>query len=138
MTGAELQKIIDDYCVMASNTVPGFLFMGVMSYSDGSMISKVSNGTPFAKIIEDNISSMLLVIHKVRSVITSSQGVVEMKMELIHIETDKVIYIISVSNTGDYFSILVLDRDKANVGIARAMYYKGKQILYKAVSELES
>ena len=28
MTGAELQKIIDDYCVMASNTVPGFLFMG--------------------------------------------------------------------------------------------------------------
>ena len=49
MTGAELQKIIDDYCVMASNTVPGFLFMGVMSYSDGSMISKVSNGTPLCK-----------------------------------------------------------------------------------------
>jgi hypothetical protein len=55
---------------------------------------------------------------------------VEVLKNSILIETDKVSYVIGVSNKGKFFNLLVLERDKANIGIARALIEKSKTPCY--------
>ncbi len=56
----------------------------------------------------------------------SNKGLGELQLDFILIETNKITFMMMVSSQGKFFSITALDREKANLGIARALIYKSK------------
>ena len=40
MTGAELQQLLDAHCEDMKRNMPGFLFYGILSTTDGNILSK--------------------------------------------------------------------------------------------------
>ena len=43
MTGAELQQLLDAHCEDMKRNMPGFLFYGILSTTDGNTLSKASS-----------------------------------------------------------------------------------------------
>ena len=53
MTGAELQQLLDAHCEDMKRNMPGLLFYGILSTTDGNTLSKASSNEETAKIIEE-------------------------------------------------------------------------------------
>ena len=49
MTGTELQQMLDTHCQDMKAGMPGFLFYGILSCTDGTTLSKASASDDVAK-----------------------------------------------------------------------------------------
>ena len=104
MTGSEIQEALDKLCLEMKDSLSGFLFCGILKCSDGTIVTQVKNDVSLSESLQ---------IKEIHSIL---------------IETDKVTYVIGVSNKGKFFNLLVLERDKANIGIARALIEKSRPL----------
>ncbi|MDO5104633.1 hypothetical protein [Capnocytophaga sp.] len=128
MNPLELQQLLDEHCQEMKESMPGFLFYGILSATDGTTLSKIqADDNPLAMNIESNSAFHLNVLSKVKKVTESS---VESQLEIddIIVETDKVTFVIMVSASGKFFSVTALEREKANLGITRALLYRCKAV----------
>jgi len=50
-----------------------------------------------------------------------------LEMDFLMLETDKITFLMMLSAQGKFFSVTALDREKANIGIARALISKTKK-----------
>ena len=66
MTGAELQQMLDAHCQDMKNNMPGFLFYGILSCTDGSILSKASADETTSKIIEEGSAFHLTIVNQVK------------------------------------------------------------------------
>ena len=122
MTGAELQQLLDAHCEDMKRNMPGFLFYGILSTTDGNTLSKASSNEETAKIIEEGSPYHLMIVNQVNQVLKTNLSSEQLEL----IETNKITFMLMISALGKFFSITDLDRDKCNIGISRALLYKCK------------
>ena len=122
MTGAELQQLLDAHCEDMKRNMPGFLFYGILSATDGNTLSKASSNEETAKIIEEGSPYHLMIVNQVNQVLKTNLSSEQLEL----IETNKITFMLMISALGKFFSITALDRDKCNIGISRALLYKCK------------
>ena len=127
LTGAQLQQMLDAHCQDMKQGMPGFLFYGILSSSDGSILSKASANEEASKIVEQGSAFHLTIIDQVKKVVDSNDALGKSELDYILIETDRITFMLMISALGKFFSITALDRAKSNVGISRALLYKCKK-----------
>ena len=126
MTGAELQQMLDAHCQDMKNNMPGFLFYGILSCTDGSILSKASADETTSKIVEEGSAFHLTIVNQVKQVLITNSTIKDLELDYILTETSKITFMLMISALGKFFSITALDRNKTNVGISRALLYKCK------------
>ena len=126
MTGAELQQLLDAHCEDMKRNMPGFLFYGILSATDGNTLSRDSSNEETTKIIEEGSPYHLMIVNQVNQVLKTNLSSEQLELDYVLIETNKITFMMMVSSQGKFFSITALDREKANLGIARALIYKSK------------
>lgn len=126
MTGAELQQMLDAHCQDMKNNMPGFLFYGILSCTDGSILSKASADETTSKIVEEGSAFHLTIVNQVKQVLITNSTIKDLELDYILTETSKITFMLMISALGKFFSITALDRAKSNVGISRALLYKCK------------
>ena len=127
LTGAQLQQMLDAHCQDMKAGMPGFLFYGFLSSTDGSILSKASANDEASKIIEQGSAFHLTIVNQVKKVVDSNDALGKLELDYILIETDKITFMLMISALGKFFSITALDRAKSNIGISRALLYKCKR-----------
>ena len=126
MTGAELQQMLDAHCQDMKNNMPGFLFYGILSCTDGSILSKASADETTSKIVEEGSAFHLTIVNQVKQVLITNSTIKDLELDYILTETSKITFMLMISALGKFFSITALDRAKSNAGISRALLYKCK------------
>ena len=126
MTGAELQQMLDAHCQDMKNNMPGFLFYGILSCTDGSILSKASADETASKIVEEGSAFHLTIVNQVKQVLITNSTIKNLELDYVLTETSKITFMLMISALGKFFSITALDRAKSNVGISRALLYKCK------------
>ena len=126
MTGAELQQMLGAHCQDMKNNMPGFLFYGILSCTDGSILSKASADETASKIVEEGSAFHLTIVNQVKQVLITNSTIKDLELDYILTETSKITFMLMISALGKFFSITALDRAKSNVGISRALLYKCK------------
>lgn len=126
LTGAQLQQMLDAHCQDMKAGMPGFLFYGILSSTDGSILSKASANEEASRIIEQGSAFHLTIVDQVKKVVDGN-GLGKLELDYILIETDKITFMLMISALGKFFSITALDRPKSNIGISRALLYKCKR-----------
>lgn len=126
MTGVELRQLLDAHCEDMKRNMPGFLFYGILSTTDGNTLSRASSNEKIAKMIEEGSPYHLMIVNQVNQVLKSNVSSEELKLDYVLIETDKITFMLAISALGKFFSITALERDKCNIGISRALLYKCK------------
>ena len=127
LTGAQLQQMLDAHCQDMKEGMPGLLFYGILSSTDGSILSKASANDEASKIIEQGSAFHLTIVNQVKKVVDSNDALGKLELDYILIETDKITFMLMISALGKFFSITALDRAKSNIGISRALLYKCKR-----------
>lgn len=107
MTGTKLQELLDAHCLEMKANMPGFLFYGILSCKDGTILSKASANEESSRIVEQGSAFHLTIVDQVKKVMNSNKSMGETAL-------------------GKFFSITALDRPKSNIGISRALLYKCK------------
>ena len=128
MLGYEIQEALDKLCLEMKDSLSGFLFCGILKYSDGSILAKASASVELLKTAEETCPFFTTIITQVKNVLLLSDSLQIKEINTILIETDKVTYIMGVSNKGKFFILLALERDKANIGIAKALLEKNRPL----------
>lgn len=127
MKALELQKLLDDHCQEMKENMPGFLFYGILSTTDGTTLSKAQvNDNPLAENIESGSAFHLTILNQVKMVVDSNTEA-NLEIDDIIIETNKIVFVIMVSALGKFFSVTALERQHANLGITRALLYRCKE-----------
>ena len=126
MTGTELQRLLDAHCLDMKANMPGFLFYGILSCKDGTILSKASANEESSRIVEQGSAFHLTIVDQVKKVIDTNKTIEDLVLDYILIEANKITYMLMISALGKFFSITALDRPKSNVGISRALLYKCK------------
>lgn len=127
MKALELQKLLDDHCQEMKANMPGFLFYGILSTTDGTTLSKAQvNDNPLAENIESGSAFHLTILNQVKMVVDSNTEA-NLEIDDIIIETNKIVFVIMVSALGKFFSVTALERQHANLGITRALLYRCKE-----------
>ena len=124
MTGTELQRLLDAHCLDMKANMPGFLFYGILSCKDGTILSKASANEESSRIVEQGSAFHLTIVDQVKKVINTNKTIEDLALD--YIEANKITYMLMISALGKFFSITALDRPKSNVGISRALLYKCK------------
>ena len=106
--------------------MPGFLFYGILSCTDGSILSKASADETTSKIVEEGSAFHLTIVNQVKQVLITNSTIKGLELDYILTETSKITFMLMISALGKFFSITALDRAKSNVGISRALLYKCK------------
>ena len=128
MTGSEIQEALDKLCLEMKDSLSGFLFCGILKCSDGTIMAKASVSVELLKTAEETSPFFTTIVTQVKNVVFLSESLQIKEIHSILIETDKVTYVIGVSNKGKFFNLLVLERDKANIGIARVLIEKSRPL----------
>ena len=118
--------MLDAHCQDMKNNMPGFLFYGILSCTDGSILSKASADETTSKIIEEGSAFHLTIVNQVKQVLITNSTIKGLELDYILTETSKITFMLMISALGKFFSITALDRAKSNVGISRALLYKCK------------
>ena len=127
MTGAELQELLNKHCEEIHRELSGFLFYGILSCADGTTLAKSSGNDEVAKLIEQGSAFHLTIINQIKQVVSSIKTMGTLELDFVLIETNKITFMMMVSGQGKFFSITALDREKANLGIARALISRTKK-----------
>ena len=128
MTGTELQRLLDAHCLDMKANMPGFLFYGILSCKDGTILSKASANEESSRIVEQGSAFHLTIVDQVKKVINTNKTMEDLALDYILIEANKITYMLMISALGKFFSITALDRAKANIAIARALIEKSRPI----------
>jgi len=126
LTASQLQLMLDAHCQDMKANMPGFLFYGILSCTDGYILSRASANAEASRIIEQGSAFHLTIINQVKMVVESNKELGNLELDYILIETSKITFMLMISALGKFFSITALDRAKANMGISRALLYKCK------------
>ena len=118
--------MLDAHCQDMKNNMPGFLFYGILSCTDGSILSKASADETTSKIVEEGSAFHLTIVNQVKQVLITNSTIKGLELDYILTETSKITFMLMISALGKFFSITALDRAKSNVGISRALLYKCK------------
>ena len=118
--------MLDAHCQDMKNNMPGFLFYGILSCTDGSILSKASADETTSKIVEEGSAFHLTIVNQVKQVLITNSTIKDLELDYILTETSKITFMLMISALGKFFSITALDRAKSNVGISRALLYKCK------------
>ena len=118
--------MLDAHCQDMKNNMPGFLFYGILSCTDGSILSKASADETASKIVEEGSAFHLTIVNQVKQVLITNSTIKDLELDYILTETSKITFMLMISALGKFFSITALDRAKSNVGISRALLYKCK------------
>lgn len=124
MTGTKLQQLLDAHCLEMKENMPGFLFYGILSCKDGTIISKASANEESSKIVEQSSAFHLTIVDQVKKVMNANKSMGETALDYILIEADRITYMLMISALGKFFSVTALDRLKSNIGISRTLLYK--------------
>ena len=127
MTGAELQELLNKHCEEIRHELSGFLFYGILSCADGTTLAKASGNDEVSKLIEQGSAFHLTIINQIKQVVSSIKTLGTLELDFVLIETNKITFMMMVSGQGKFFSITALDREKANLGIARALITRTKK-----------
>ena len=66
MTGTELQRLLDAHCLDMKANMPGFLFYGILSCKDGTILSKASANEESSRIVEQGSAFHLTIVDQVK------------------------------------------------------------------------
>ena len=127
MTGAELQELLNKHCEEIQHELSGFLFYGILSCTDGTTLAKSSGNDEVAQLIEQGSAFHLTIINQIKQVVSSIKILGTLELDFVLIETNKITFMMMVSGQGKFFSVTALERDKANLGIARALITRTKK-----------
>ena len=128
MTGKELQEAVNKLCLDMKANLPGFLYCGILNSAEGTIIAKASSSPEFSTIAEETAPVFSTIVAQVKSVVALSESLNIKEIHSTLIETNKITYVIGISNLGKFFILLALDRDKANLTIARALVEKSRPL----------
>ena len=90
-------------------------------------MAKASGNDDVAKLIEQGSAFHLTIINQIKQVVSSIKTLGTLELDFVLIETNKITFMMMVSGQGKFFSITALDREKANLGIARALITRTKK-----------
>ncbi len=121
MTGIEIQKALDDLCADMKAKLPGFRFCGILSCADGSIIAHSTADPELDKVASEVAPFFSIIIDQVKLVVASCASIGVKETHTLLIETNKTTFVSGISNKGKFFIVLSLEREKANLGIARAL-----------------
>ena len=127
LTASQLQLMLDAHCQDMKANMPGFLFYGILSCADGYILSRASANAEASRIIEQGSAFHLTIINQIKQVVSSIKTMGTLELDFVLIETNKITFMMMVSGQGKFFSITALDREKANLGIARALISRTKK-----------
>ena len=116
MTGKELQEAVNKLCLDMKANLPGFLYCGILNSAEGTIIA------------EETAPIFSTIVAQVKSVVALSESLNIKEIHSTLIETNKITYVIGISNLGKFFILLALDRDKANLTIARSLVEKSRPL----------
>ena len=91
MTGAELQQLLDAHCEDMKRNMPGFLFYGILSTTDGNILSKASSNEETAKIIEEGSPYHLMIVNQVNQVLKTNLSSEQLELDYVLIETNVIL-----------------------------------------------
>ena len=121
MTGIEIQKALDDLCADMKNKLSGFRFCGVLSCADGTIIAK-SYAPDLSLELANHVAPFFTtIIEQVKNVVASCAAAGVTETHSLLIETTRTTFISGISNKGKFFIIIALEREKANIAIARSL-----------------
>ena len=90
-------------------------------------LPNLQEATKVAKALEQGSAYHLTIINQIKQVIASVKVLGTLEMDFLMLETDKITFLMMLSAQGKFFSVTALDREKANIGIARALISKTKK-----------
>ena len=128
MTGKELKEAVNKLCLDMKANLPGFLYCGILNSAEGTIIAKASSSPEFSTIAEETAPIFSTIVAQVKSVVALSESLNIKEIHSTLIETNKITYVIGISNLGKFFILLALDRDKANLTIARSLVEKSRPL----------
>ena len=128
MTDKELQEAANKLCLDMKANLPGFLYCGILNSAEGTIIAKASSSPEFSTIAEETAPVFSTIVAQVKSVVALSESLNIKEIHSTLIETNKITYVIGISNLGKFFILLALDRDKANLTIARSLVEKSRPL----------
>ena len=128
MTGKELQEAVNKLCLDMKANLPGFIFCGILNCADATIIGSSSASPEISKIANEVSPFFSTIVEQVKKVVAASESLGVKETHSILIETDKITNVIGVSNSGKFFILLALERNKANIAIARALIEKSRPI----------
>ena len=128
MTGKELQEAVNKLCLDMKANLPGFLYCGILNSAEGTIIAKASSSPEFSTIAEETAPVFSTIVAQVKSVVALSESLNIKEIHSTLIETNKITYVIGISNLGKFFILLALDRAKANIAIARSLVEKSRPL----------
>ena len=128
MTGKELQESVNKLCLDMKANLPGFIFCGILNCADATIIGS-SSASPEISTIANEVSPFFsTIVEQVKKVVASSESLGVKETHSILIETDKITNVIGVSNSGKFFILLALERNKANIAIARTLVERSRSL----------
>ena len=128
MTGTELQEMVDKLCLDMKANLSGFICCGLLRCADATIIGSSVANTGISEIAKEVAPFFSTIVEQVKKVVASSESLGVKETHSILIETDKITNVIGVSNSGKFFILLALERNKANIAIARALIEKSRPI----------
>ena len=128
MTGKELQEAVNKLCLDMKANLPGFIFCGILNCADGTIIGSSSANPEISKIANEVSPFFSTIVEQVKKVVASSESLGVKETHSILIETDKITNVIGVSNSGKFFILLALERNKANIAIARTLVERSRSL----------
>ena len=103
MTGTELQRLLDAHCLDVKANMPGFLFYGIRSCKDGTILSKASANEESSRIVEQGSAFHLTIVDQVKKVINTNKTMEDLALDYILIEANKITYMLMISALGKSF-----------------------------------
>lgn len=128
MTGIEIQQALNDLCEDVKNKLSGFRFCGILSCADSTIIAK-SHAVDLDLGTANNVAPFFgVIIEQVKQVVASCAAAGVTETHSLLIETNKSTFVAGISNKGKFFIVIVLERDKANIGIARSLIERSRPL----------
>lgn len=121
MTGIEIQQASSTFVKIWKSNLTGFRFCSILSCADSTIIAK-SHAVDLDLGTANNVAPFFgVIIDQVKQVVASCAAAGVTETHSLLIETNKSTFVAGISNKGKFFIVIVLERDKANIGIARAL-----------------
>lgn len=128
MTGIEIQQALKHFCEDVKSNLTGFRFCSILNSADSTIITKSYSSDSQLETANNVTPLFVIIVDQVKQVVALSAAAGVTETHSILIETNKAIFVVGISNKGKLFIVIVLERDKANIGIARSFFEKSRPL----------
>lgn len=126
MNIAELNQTLHAHANEMQSEIPGCLYYGILKITDGTIVVQAkAQGNPLATRIEEGASYHVIVVNQLKQILSKSAEDT-LILDMTFIETDKIVFVLVVSDLEKFFSITAIEKSKANLGVTRAILTKCK------------